>query len=287
MRRPLFLTTCFILLIDDVLTVTEDQLLEEPEIEEQKGVDERAEGLMARLEALREVEEELAEFREESRGGLGGNLSQLPMLRSEVLNSRQGNLKAEKKKGPPNDAGELLARLSAIKEQSRGIGSQEESLDSTLSRRAEAMNGKESEAKELLARLTQLKERRRGFGQAQETSLGDLSSILSGAGMGKNKKQEGNERLKELSAKLDSLLFGRRAQGTKIVNSGSGHNIFGSKFKVEPERFKGLRQLSTFEEEPTLGGLELGSLAENVGQGGNVFLFLLSGSEKPQFSIHA
>ena len=149
------------------------------------------------------------------------------------------------------------------------------------------MNGKESETKELLARLTQLKERRRGFGEAQETSLGDLSSILSGAGMGKNKKQEGNERLKELSAKLDSLLFGRRAQGTKIVNSGSGHNIFGSKFKVEPERFKGLRQLSTFEEEPTLGGLELGSLAENVGQGGNVFLFLLSGSGKPQFSIHA
>ena len=113
MRRPLFLTLCFILLVDDVLTVTEDKLLEEPEIEEQKGVDERAEGLMARLEALREVEEELAEFREESRGGLGGNLSQLPMLRSEVLNSRQGNLKAEKKKGPPNDAGELLARLSA------------------------------------------------------------------------------------------------------------------------------------------------------------------------------
>ena len=239
---------------------------------------------MARLEALREVEEELAEFREESRGGQGGNLSQLPMLSSEVLNSRHGNSKAEKRKGTPTDAGELLA----IKEQSRGIGSQEEeSLGSTLSRRVEARKGKESEAKELLARLTQLKERRRGFGQAQETSLGDLSSILSGAGMGKNKKQEGNERLKELSAKLDSLLFGRRAQGTKIVNSGSGHNIFGSKFKVEPERFKGLRQLSTFEEEPTLGGLELGSLSENVGQGGNVFLFLLSGSGKPQFSIHA
>ena len=288
MRRPLFLTLCFILLVDDVLTVTEDKLLEEPEIEEQKGVDERAEGLMARLEALREVEEELAEFREESRGGLGGNLSQLPMLSSEVLNSHQGNSKA-KKKGTPNDARELLARLSAIKEQSRRIGSQEESLDSTLIRRAEARKGKESTAKELLARLTQLKESRGGFGQAQETSLGDLNSILSRAGIGKEKKQEGNERLKELSATLDSLLFGRQAQGTKIVNSvkGSGRDRFGSKFKVEPERFKGLRQLSTFEEEPTLGGMELGSLAENVGQGGNVFLFLLSGSGKPQFSIHA
>ena len=290
MRRPLFLTACFILLVSDVLTVTEDKLLEEPEIEEQKGVDERAEGLMARLEALREVEEELAEFREESRGGQGGNLSQLPILSSEVLNSRQGNLKAEKKKGTPNDAGELLARLSAIKEQSRGIGSQDESLDSTLIRRAEARKGKESDAKELLARLTQIKERRRGLGQAQETSLGDLNSILRRAGIGKEKKQEGNERLKELSATLDSLLFGRQVQGNKIVNSvkGSGRDRFGSKFKVEPQRFKSLRKLTTFEEPTqTLGGLELGSLAENVGQGGNVFLFLLSGSEKPQFSIHA
>ena len=136
--------------------------------------------------------------------------------------------------------------------------------------------GKESDVKELVARLTQIKEHIQVGFAPEET-------ILGGAGMGKDQNEEGNERLKELSATLDSLLY---------VNSvkGSGRDRFGGKFKVGPKQFKSLRQLSTFEE-PTLGKLDLGShahaLAENVGQGDNVFLFLLSGSEKPQFSIHA
>ena len=268
MKQSPFLMICFILLPHHVLTVTEDKPLEEIKFE--NGLDERAEGLIARLEALKEVEEELKEFREESGGGLSGNL----------FTSEGGNLKAEKRKESPNDARELLARLTALKKQSGpvhnsnqsgGIDSQKDSLDSTLRRRAK---GKESDAKELLAGLTQIKEHIRVGFAPEET-------ILGGAGMGKDQNEEGNERLKELSATLDSLLY---------VNSvkGSGRDRFGGKFKVGPKQFKSLRQLSTFEE-PTLGKLDLGSLAlaENVGQGDNVFLFLLSGSEKPQFSIHA
>ena len=296
MMRHLLLTICFIVLVKDVLTVTEvteDELLDETVVEDQKGVDERAERLKARLEALREVEEELVDFKEERRGGLGlaENLSQLSTLSSEVPNSSRGITKAVKKKGTPNDARELLARLKALEEQSRGFDSQEESLDSTLGRKAEGKKREKSDARVRLARLTEIKERSRGFGP-QHTSQGDLNLILNKAGIGADKKMDGKERLKGLFGTLDALLFGRHTQGPRKANSatGSGADRFlqehSSDLKVGPGRFKGRRTLSAFEE-PFLGGLDLGSLAENVGQGGNVFLFLLSGSENPQFSINA
>jgi|ERR1712032_31296 len=277
---PLFLTMFLF-----VLVTADDQLEETEIVVEDRGVDERAEGLMARLEALKQIEEELVDFREESRGGLGGKILQreaikLPVLDSEVSSSK-GYVKAGETKG--SGAVEILARLKAVKD------SQEASLEnSILGRKTEEKKGIQSGAKELLARLAAIKEQSRGS-ISQETSLDDLNLILSGGrmGLGKVKKQdEGRERLRELSATLDSLLFGRQTQGTGRVKS------IRDRFSLERHRnlkaghFKGPRELSTFEES-TFGGLELSSLAEHVGQGGNVFLFLLSGSEKPQFSIQA
>ena len=268
---PLFLTMFLF-----VLVTADDQLEETEIVVEDRGVDERAEGLMARLEALREIEDELVDFREESRGGLGEKILQreaikLPVLDSEVSSSK-GYVKAGETKG--SGAVELLARLTAIKD------SQEASLEnSILGRKTEEKKGIQSGAKELLARLSAIKEQSRG-------SINQEGGRL---GLGRVKKQdEGRERLRELSATLDSLLFGRQTQGTGRVNSiRDRFNLERhSNLKAEPEHFNGPRELSTFEES-TFGGLELSSLAENLGQGGNVFLFLLSGSEKPQFSFQA
>ena len=274
---PLFLTMFLI-----VLVTTDDHSEEMEIVEDERGVDERAEGLMARLEALRDIEEEVVDYEEESRGGLGEKvLQQEALLNSEVPNSSKGNVKAGEKRG--NGARELLARLTAIKD------SQEASLENSIfGRKTEETKGIQSGAKELLARLTAIKEQSRGFGR-QETNQDNLNLILSGGrmGLGKVKKQdEGRDRLRELSATLDSLLFGRQTQGTGRVNSIRDRFRLESHSNLKEGHFKGPRQLSSFEE-PTFDGLELSSLAENLGQGGNVFLFLLSGSENPQFSIQA
>ena len=106
--------------------------------------------------------------------------------------------------------------------------------------------------------------------------MGDVGSILSRTGYGQGKKVEGRERLKELSATLDSLLQGRLTKEKSSLrqsHSGALKSDLGL-------RHGGRSELSSLE------GLELGSLTEEFGQGGNIFLFLLSGSEKPVFSIN-
>ena len=126
----------------------------------------------------------------------------------------------------------------------------------------------------MLARLSAIKEQRRGS-SAQETSVADVGSILSRTWHGQGKKVEGRERLKELSATLDSLLLGRLAKKEKISPRQNHSDIVKSDLGL---RHGGRSELASLEE------LELGSLTKELG--GNIFLFLLSGSEKPVFSIN-
>ena len=92
---PVFLTIFLI-----VLVKTDNHSEEMEIVEDERGVDERAEGLMARLEALRDIEEEVVDYEEESRGGLGEKvLQQEALLNSEVPNSSKGNVKAGGKEG--------------------------------------------------------------------------------------------------------------------------------------------------------------------------------------------
>ena len=237
-------------------TVVTDVLIKEPakELEvvkdDQGGVDERAGRLMARLEALKEVEEVLQVVKEESRGrGRSADFVQ-------VESTSTGNKNTD---GPA----ELLANLKIIKEENVASYSSKQS------------GKRQSSAKGLLARLSAIKEQRRGSSD-QETRVGDVGSILSRTGHGQERKVEGRERLKELSATLDSLLLGRLTK-EKSSPRQSHSDIVKSDLGL---RHGGNSELSSLE------GLELGSLTEELGQGGNVFLFLLSGSEKPVFSIN-
>ena len=245
-------------------TVVTDALMKEPakELEvvkaDQGGVDERAGRLMARLKALKEVEEALQMVKEESRGG-GSSAGS-----AQVESTSTGN----KNTGGP---AELLARLKTIKEQSRSFNPKE-----NVALYSSKQSGKrQSRANGLLARLSAIKEQRRGSSD-QETKVKDLGSILSRTGNGREKKVDARERLKELSATLDSLLLGRLTN-----EKSSPRQSHSGLLKAGPGlRHGGRSELSSLE------GLELGSLTEKLGQGGNVFLFLLSGSEKPVFSIN-
>ena len=245
-------------------TVVTDELIQEPSKElevvknDQGGVDERAGRLLARLEALKEVEEVLQVVKEESRGGgRGADFVQVESTSTGKKN-RDG-------------AAELLARLKTIKEQSRSFNP-EENVASYSSKQS---GKRQSSAKGLLARLSAIKEQRRGSSD-QETKVEDIGSILSRTGHGQEKKVEGRERLKELSATLDSLLLGKLTKEKNSLRQNHS-DIVKSDLGL---RHGGRSELSSLE------GLELGSLTEEFGHGGNIFLFLLSGSEKPVFSIN-
>ena len=235
---------------DDLI---EEQVKEAEVVKEDKGgVDKRAERLMDRLEALKEVEQALQVVDKESSGA---DFVQ-------VKNTSIGNKNT-------SAAAELLARLKTIKEQSRSFNPDENFV--SISRK---QSGK-GQSNGLLARLSAIKEQRRGS-SAQETSVDDVGSILSMTGHGQGKKVEGRERLKELSATLDSLLLGRLNK-EKSSPRKNHSDIMKSNLGL---KHGGRSELSSLE------GLELGSLTEKLGQGGNVFLFLLSGSEKPVFTIN-
>ena len=133
-------------------TIVTDALMKEPSKElevvkyDQGGVDERAGRLLARLEALKEVEEVLQVVKEESRGGSRG----ADFVQVESTSTGKKNR---------DGAAELLARLKTIKEQSRSFNP-EENVASYSSKQS---GKRQSSAKGLLARCLQSRSKDEGL----------------------------------------------------------------------------------------------------------------------------